>query len=118
MALAATIINQIRDEVGAETKTGIDDDAVIEVIYNDVNRGNLSVLVTSLIVWKNRKGEFQARSFDVTVEGAYMLRNQRLKMFDREIARLEDLVDDTAKGKNEHVQSTIEQEEAVAEFSA
>ena len=122
MALAETIINQIRDEIGQDQD--VTDVAVVpaaplgdlETIYTDVNRGNLSTLRTALVVWKQRLAGVQSRSFDATAGGSLMARSQRVRYLQRRVKELELLVDYTLKGTNQDVQSTFQQEEASAEF--
>lgn len=97
MALSVTIVNQIRDEIGEDTDYN---DSELEDIYIDVNRGNYSVLNTALIVWRRRLHNLQARSFDVSTEGALLSRNQRIRFIERRIKELEFATDGTIKGDN------------------
>lgn len=97
MALATTILNQIRDEIGEDTDFS---DADLEVIYLDENRGNYSTLNTALVVWRRRLTNLQTRSFDVTTEGTLLARNQRIRFMERRIKELELVTDDTLKGEN------------------
>lgn len=94
MPLTATIMNQIRDEVGTDDDF---DDAALEVIYVDENRGNFSTLVTALIVWRRRLHGLQTRSFDVTTAGSLLARSQRIRFIERRIKELELTVDSTIK---------------------
>ena len=122
MALAQTIIDQIRDEIGAdldvtdETVTPAAPLGDLETIYLDVNRGNLSTLRTALIVWRRRLAAVQSKSFDATAGGSLMARSQRVRYLQRRVKELAILVDYTLKGTNQDVLSTFQQEEASAEF--
>ena len=123
MALSATVVNQIRDEVGDTYETGVDDDTTLETIYDDSNRGNSSVLKTALIVWKNRLANAYPRSFDVTTAGLHASRSQTIKFMKERIAKLEFALsaedDDAAsKVKLAEINSNYEQwEDADTELS-
>lgn len=97
MALATTILNQIRDEIGSDDDYS---EAALEEIYVDENRGNYSVLVTALIVWKRRLHDLQSRSFDISVEGSLLNRSQRARQIKQRIMELELIVDRTLRGEN------------------
>ena len=124
MALAQTIIDKIRDEIGPD---GDVSDAVLdpaaplgdlETIYTDANRGNNSPLRTALIVWKRRLAAMQSRSFDATAGGSLMARSQRIRFLQRRVKELELLVDFTLKGTNMEVIGQYEQAADLdAEFS-
>lgn len=122
MALAQTIIDQIRDEIGEDQD--VTDEATtpaaplgdLETIYTDVNRGNLSTLRTALIVWKKRLAGVQSRSFDATAGGSLMARSQRVRYLQRRVKELELLVDYTLTGTNQTVLSNYQQVEETAEF--
>lgn len=103
MALQPAILRKIRYEIGSETETGVDDDDTLEVIFNDTDEGNSSVLVTALIVWRHRLANLTQRSFDITTEGSLLSRSQRVRFCERRIKELALLVDDTPKGSNEIV---------------
>lgn len=100
MALDPTILRKIRYEIGTSYHTGVDDDATLEVIFNDEDEGNSSVLVTALIVWRRRLAEFTNASYDVTTEGSLMSRSQRIKFIERRIQELENKVETTLTGTN------------------
>lgn len=100
MALDPAILRKVRYEVGKETETGVDDDDTIEVIFNDEDEGNSSVLVTALIIWRSRLGSLTDRAFDITTEGSLLSRSQKVRFIERRIKELELLVDDTPKGHN------------------
>jgi len=122
MALAQTIIDRIRDEIGMDQD--VTDVAAIppaplgdlETIYIDTLRGNSSTLRTALIVYRRRLNSMQARSFDATAGGSLMARSQRVRMLQRRVKELELLVDYTLKGTNQGVLSTHQQVEETAEF--
>lgn len=124
MALAQTIIDQIRDEIGLDLD--VSDEALaesaplgdLETIYNDENRGNLSVLRTALIVYKRRLGVMQSRSFDATAGGRLLARSQRYRALQRRVKELELLVDYTLVGINQSLVTAVSvaEDEAVAEF--
>lgn len=119
MALSTSIIALIRDEIGNDddfADNTTDFDAAdhldsLENIYTDENRGNLNVLRTALIVWRRRRNNLQARSWDVATEGSLLTRSQRLKQMDQQIKRYEALVDTTYRGRNQVVKSPKEVEE-------
>lgn len=122
MALAQTVIERIRDEIGMDLDV-TDEPTVpsaplgdLETIYLDVNRGNLSVLRTALLVYRRRLNSMQSRSFDATAGGTLMARSQRIRMLQRRVKELEILVDYTLKGTNMTVLSTHQQVEESAEF--
>lgn len=100
MALTASILRKIRHEIGIAIMVGTDDDPTLEIVFNDVDEGNSSVLVTALIVWRERLANFTARGFDVTTEGSLLSRSQMIRMCERRIKELELLADETAKGIN------------------
>ena len=103
MALDPSILRKIRHEIGSETETGVDDDSTLETIFNDVDEGNSSVLVTALIVWRHRLANLNERAFDMTTEGSLLSRSQRVRFMERRIKELELIVDDTPKGHNASV---------------
>ena len=120
MALATTIINQIRDEIGQDLD--VTDEALaepaplgdLETIYDDENRGNSSVLRTALIVWKGRLASMQSRSFDATAGGRLLARSQRIRYSQRRVKELELLVDYTLVGINQSLVTAV----SVAEDAA
>jgi len=122
MALAAAIIELIRDEIGPDLD--ITDEAEtppaplgdLEAIYTDTDRGNSSTLRTALIVWKRRLAALQARSFDATAGGSLMARSQRVKFIQRRVKELEILVDYRLKGVNESLTSAAVANADSAEF--
>jgi len=103
MALDSSILRKIRHEIGSSFETGVDDDDSLEVVFNDVDEGNSSVLVTALIVWRHRLANLTERAFDITTEGSLLSRSQRIRFIERRIKELSLLVDDTPKGTNEIV---------------
>ncbi|MDK1103812.1 MAG: hypothetical protein QGD93_09390 [Actinomycetota bacterium] len=109
MALAITIINKIRDEIGSDldvTDVAVSPSAPIgdlETIYMDLTRGNKSVLRTALIVWRRRLADMQLRSFDVTAGGSLLARSQRVRYMQRRVKELEILIDFTLKGVNQTI---------------
>lgn len=120
MALSASILRKIRHEVGKSEFTGIDDDDELEVIFNDADEGNSSVLVTAYIVWRHRLAELSTRAFDVATEGSLLSRNQRIRYMERRVAELAVVADGTLKAENMTVRSpsvVSGDSEASAEFS-
>ncbi len=113
MALATTIINQIRDEIGQDLD--VTDEALaepaplgdLETIYSDENRGNSSTLRTALIVWKGRLASMQKRSFDATAGGRLLARSQRIRFLQRRVKELEILVDYTLVGVNQSLVTAV-----------
>jgi hypothetical protein len=89
MALTPSIIERIRAEVGKETETGVDDDAELEEIYNDTDRGNGNTKRVAWYVYKRRLADLQSRDFDVTTGGALLSRSQRIRDLKARIAELE-----------------------------
>jgi len=124
MALAQTIIDRIRDEVGSdldvtdESTTPAAPIGDLETIYTDAKRGNYSTLRTALVVWRRRLADMQSRSFDATGGGSLMARSQRVRYLQRRVKELEILVDYTLVGTNQAVTSAVKiAEDAVtAEF--
>jgi hypothetical protein len=114
VALATTILNQIRDEIGSDTDYT---DGALEEIYVDENRGNYSTLNTALIVWKRRLGDLQARSFDVTTEGSLLARSQRIRFIERRIKELEFDADHTRKSTNSTVKTRQSAETGSSDYS-
>lgn len=124
MALAQTIIDQIRDEIGDDLDVA--DEALgepaplgdLETIYTDENRGNSSVLRTALIVWKKRLAKMQSRSFDATAGGRLLARSQRIRFLQRRVKELELLVDYSLVGINQSLNTAVAvaEDAAVAEF--
>lgn len=120
MALTASVIALIRDEVGDDTDfsdniphTPPQLDS-LENIYTNTDRGNFNVLRTALIVWRRRRNHLQARSWDVATEGSLLTRSQRLKQMDQQIKRYETLVDTTYTGRNQQIANPVDSEEAAA----
>ncbi len=110
MALAQSIIERIRDEIGPDldvSDAAISPDPAplgdLETIYVDENRGNYSTLRTALIVWKRRLAAMQNRSFDATAGGQLFARSQRVRYLQRRVKDLELLVDYTLVGNNQTV---------------
>jgi len=89
MALTPSLLERIRAEVGSETRVGLDDDAELEEVYNDADRGNEDVLLTAWFVWKRRHADFQIRAFDVTTGGSLVSRRQRAAFMEARITELE-----------------------------
>ncbi len=122
MALDQDIVDLIRDEIGPDEDVG--DDATspgplgdLETIYTDANRGNSNVLRTALIVWRRRLGAHFNSAFDISASGSLLSRSQKTKYIERNIKRLEILVDTTQKGSNVRLQSEFQQfDDAGAEF--
>jgi hypothetical protein len=110
MALDPTIVALIRDEIGPdldwvddiadEDPTDPEELGSLEALYNDVNRGDSNVLKTALICWRKRLAQQNARSFDVTKEGNWMARSQRVKFLMNRVEHYERLLRDKPKGKN------------------
>jgi len=123
MALAQTVIDKIRDEIGNDED--VTDVAVtpaaplgdLETIYLSADRGNYSPLRTALIVWKRRLAAVQSGSFDVTAGGRLLARSQRIRFYQRRVKELELLVDYTPKGVNQEVLSSYRQDTESSEFS-
>lgn len=127
MALAQEIIDLIRDEIGND-QDFVDNDSELpggsevlgslESIYTTESRGNSNVLITALICWRRRLHSLQARSFDLSTDGALYARNQRIKYIQRRIKELELLVDTTQTGRNMSFSSTLlDPSDTEAEFS-
>ena len=114
MALDPAVVSLIRDEIGNDTDFSDDIPHAspqldsLENIYTDANRGNSNVLRTALICWRRRLFNLQERYFDVVTEGALLSRSQRIKYIEREIQRLQVLVDTTLKAKNDTVLSSAQ----------
>ncbi len=120
MALNVNAVALIRDEIGSDldfANNTVDFDPTIhldslELIYNTVARGNSEILRTALICWRMRKATYVARGFDASVSGALLARRQRMLQLNREVFRLELLVDTTYRHVNQPVDSTYEQQVA------
>ena len=118
MVLDPNILRKIRHEIGQSEFTDIDDDDALEIIFNDVDEGNGSVLSTALIVWRHRLGQLSSRAFDVSTEGTLLSRNQRIRFIERRIKELEVLTESTARAEVMTVKAPWEFfEEEGAEFS-
>jgi hypothetical protein len=109
MALAQEVIDLIRDEIGPDLDfvdntadlTGDPEElGALEDIYTSTNRGDTNVLKTSLICWRRRLAQQNARSFDVTKEGNWLARSQRAKFLMNRVEHYERLLRDKPKGKN------------------
>lgn len=110
MALDPDIVKLIRDEIGPDqdfVDDEIDEDPTdpeqlgsLEDIYLDANRGRSNVLATALICWRRRLAQQNARSFDVTKEGNWLARSQRVKFLQNRVEHYERLLRDKPKGKN------------------
>jgi hypothetical protein len=70
MALNPATVELIRYEIGPDTDVADD-----------------NVLITSLIVWRTRLSAMQARSFDITKEGNWLARSQRVKYLRERVER-------------------------------
>lgn len=136
MPLSQSIIDEIRTEIGRDDdfSNNIPHDSTpvtadnpeaaaqldsLESIYINVDRGNFSILVTALICWKLRLASMVYSSFDMTSGGSSMIRSQRIRFIERQILKLELLVDKTAAGSNDEIVTTYQQfgELEGAEFS-
>ncbi|MDX1410512.1 MAG: hypothetical protein R3330_20320 [Saprospiraceae bacterium] len=109
MALDTDIVALIRDEIGPDLDfvdniadlTGDPEElGALEDIYTDANRGRSNVLNTALICWRRRLAQQNARSFDVTKEGNWLARSQRVKFLMNRVEHYERLLRDKPKGKN------------------
>lgn len=136
MALSQSIIDEIRTEIGRDDDfsdniphdptpvTADNPEAAaqldsLENIFTNVDRGNFSILVTALICWKLRLASMVYSSFDVTSGGSLLARSQRIRFIERQILKLELLVDRTPSGSNDEIVTTYQQlgELTGAEFS-
>lgn len=109
MALAATIIAKIRDEIGTDLDF---DDSALEDIFLDTSRGGSSVLRTAWVVWKRRLADMQQRSFDIATEGSLLSRKQKVTYMEHRIHELGKMVDHTYTGRNQSVQTPLSIDEA------
>lgn len=107
MALDPVIIEVLRDEIGPDTDWVDNDSELVagslgslESLYLDPNRGGENVLRTALLAWRKRLAAMQARSFDVTKEGNWLARSQRVKFLQNRVEHYERLLRDKPKGKN------------------
>lgn len=109
MALSAEVIALIRDEIGPDLDwvdntadlTGDPEElGALEDVYTDTNRGDFNVLRTALICWRKRLAQQNARSFDITKEGNWLARSQRVKFLMNRVEHYERLLRDKPKGKN------------------
>lgn len=110
MALAQEVVDLIRDEIGPDldfVNDIADEDPAdpeqlgsLEAIYTNTNRGNSNVLNTALICWRRRLALQNARGFDVTKEGNWLARSQRVKFLQNRVEHYERLLRDKPKGKN------------------
>ena len=115
MPLSENIITLIRDEIGndldfANNTSDLTADQYdsLENIYTDVNRGNSNILVTALIVWRRRLYNMQARSFDVTKEGAWLARSQRIRFLKQQVDHYQRLVGDRPRSRVAKIRSESE----------
>jgi hypothetical protein len=120
MALNVNVVALIRDEIGPDldfANNAVDFDSSIhfdslENIYNTVARGNSEILRTALLCWRMRRADYVKRGFDASVSGSLLARRQRMLELNRQVYRLELLVDTTARHVNSPVLSTYEQQVA------
>jgi hypothetical protein len=114
MALDPEIIELIRDEVGPDLDfvdnivdlTGVPGElGALEEIYLDADRGRNNVLATALVCWRRRLAQQNARGFDITKEGNWLARSQRVKFLLNRVEHYERLLRDKPKGKNATVLS-------------
>lgn len=108
MALAASILAKIRDEIGTDPDFT---DSDLEVIFLDADRGGSSVLRTAWVVWKRRLNDLQQRSFDIATEGSLLSRRQKVTYMQDRVHELARIVDETYTGRNQAVQSPLTVEE-------
>lgn len=106
MPLSEDIISLIRDEIGndldfvdndSDITGAVDELGSLESIYTDANRGNGNVLITATIVWRKRLAAMNLRAFDVTKEGSWLARSQRVRYLERMVNKYEKLVGDRNK---------------------
>lgn len=109
MALAQTLIDKIRDEIGTDQDFT---DSDLEDIFTDSTRGGSSVLRTAWVVWKRRLNALQERSFDIATEGSLLSRRQKVTYMQDRVHELARIVDETYTGRNQSVQSPLVVEEA------
>jgi hypothetical protein len=116
MVLSTQIIDLIRDEIGPDLDwvnntidlTGDEGElGALEDVYTDANRGASNVLRTALICWRRRLAQQNARSFDITKEGNWLARSQRVKFLQNRVEHYERLLRDKPRGKNAVVLSRV-----------
>lgn len=119
MALSTQVIELIRDEIGPDLDwvnntadiTGAEGElGALEDVYTDSLRGRENVLITALICWRRRLAQQNARSFDVTKEGNWLARSQRVRFLLNRVDHYERLVRDKPKGKNATISSRFTSE--------
>ena len=106
MPLSTEVVRLIRNEIGDDTDfyDNISDGTPnLETIYT--NEGQENILVTSLIVWRKRLANMNARSFDVTKEGAWLARNQRARFLMQMVNKYERLVKDKPRSSVHKIKS-------------
>ncbi len=121
MGLSTQIIDLIRDEIGDMETNDVDfvNDTAdlpgtppqlgsLEAVYTDTKRGNFSTLGTALIVWRRRLKNYRNRSFDISKEGNWLARSQKIRFMEREIKKLEALTGSGVSSKNMPVVSDAE----------
>lgn len=114
MVLLNSVVELIRDEIGAGADFGDDNPKsgneldTLENIYNNADRGNSDVLRTALICWRRRREAYQARGFDATAGGSLFARRQRMKYLDKKVKEYELLVDTTFKHRQSRAQGKYE----------
>ena len=108
MALAVSILNKIRDEIGTDADFT---DSALEDIFTDTDRGGSSVLRTAWVVWKRRLNDLQQRSFDIATEGSLLSRRQKVTYMQDRVHELARIVDETYTGRNQSIQSPLAVEE-------
>lgn len=120
MAINVTAAALIRDEIGPDQdfcNNAADFDPTVhldslENIYDTQARGNSEILRTALICWRMRRADYVKRGFDASVSGSLLARRQRMLELNRQVYRLELLVDTTQRHVNSQVLSTYEQQVA------
>ena len=113
MALAVSILNKIRDEIGTDQDFT---DSALEDIFIDTDRGGSSVLRTAWVVWKRRLNDLQQRSFDIATEGSLLSRRQKVTYMQDRVHELARIVDETYTGRNQSIQSPLTVEDAAEGF--
>lgn len=123
MPIDQQIVTLLRNEIGMD-RDFVDQDAdltadpyelgSLEDVYTDPMQGNFNILATALIVWRKRLADMNARAFDVTKEGSWLARTQRVRFLQGMVKKYEIRLSDRPRSKNNAV---VRDPATTAEFS-
>lgn len=121
MSLSATLLLQLREQIGYDPDVGDDDPAdaeqfsTLETLWNLYTSGTTEERINrvALHVWRVRLGNHQARAFDVAQEGNWLARSQRARFLQSKVSQFERKTGQGARARNDKIQSQAEAQDDI-----